>query len=276
VNPQDHDNTHCAQCGKTSDFFSTKGRVSETTSPKTIMSGETLDYNKHLSLQIGQYCQVHEEDNPRNSQLACTKGEMSLGPSGNLQGGFKFMALNTGKKIVRRSWDVIPMPDVVIARVNALGSNQPGQMTFTDRHGRLIEDIEIPGVDSDEEQEDHFPGVDTVIGDDIDIPGVDVAVHEALDETPAPQVEINDLDIPQYDPAPIEVAPPQEASAPAMPTPVVTPAHAPGVRRSTRVRTQAKQAYTTSMTGSKYSYAVTQLENQGVLNPYALRARHAT
>jgi len=83
-------------------FFPTKGGVSETLTPKTIMYGETLDYKKHLSLQVGQYCQVHEEDNPRNSQIALTKAAISLGPSGNLQGGFKFMALNTGKKIVRR------------------------------------------------------------------------------------------------------------------------------------------------------------------------------
>jgi hypothetical protein len=77
------------------------------------MSGETIDYKKHLSLQIGQYCQVHEEESTRNIQLARTKGAISLGPSGNQQGGFKFMALNTGKKIVHHSWDVIPMMDVV-------------------------------------------------------------------------------------------------------------------------------------------------------------------
>jgi hypothetical protein len=64
------------------------------------MSGETLDYKKHMSLQLGQYCQVHEEDNPRNSQIAKTKRVISLGPSGNLQVGFKFMALNTGKNII--------------------------------------------------------------------------------------------------------------------------------------------------------------------------------
>jgi hypothetical protein len=137
-------------------FFSTKGGVSETLSPKTIMSVETLDYKKNLSLQIWQYFQVHKEDHPCNIQLARTKGAISLGPSVNLQGGFNLMALNTRKKIVLRSWDVIPMPDVVIARVNALGSDQPRQMTFTNRHGRLIGDIEIPGVDSDEEHEDHF------------------------------------------------------------------------------------------------------------------------
>jgi hypothetical protein len=68
-------------------FFPTKGDVSDTLSPKTIMSVETLDFKKHLSLQIGQYCQVHEEDTPRNSQVARTKGALSLGPSGNIQGG---------------------------------------------------------------------------------------------------------------------------------------------------------------------------------------------
>jgi hypothetical protein len=41
-------------------FFPTKGGVSDTLSPKTIMSGETLDYKKHLILQLGQYFQVHE------------------------------------------------------------------------------------------------------------------------------------------------------------------------------------------------------------------------
>jgi hypothetical protein len=124
-----------------------------------------------------------------------------------------------GKKIVRRSWDVIPMPDVVIARVNALGSDQPRQMMFTDRHGCLIGDIEIPGVDADKEQQYHFRGVAPVIDDNIKIPGVDVAGPKALDESPAPHVEINDLDITQDDPDPIEVAPPQESSAPANPTP---------------------------------------------------------
>jgi hypothetical protein len=97
------------------------------------MSGENLDYKKHLSLQLGHYFQVHEEYNHRNSQIARTKRVISLVTSVNLQGGFKFMALNTSKKIFCRSWGVIPMPDLVIDRVNALGSDQPQQMTFTDR-----------------------------------------------------------------------------------------------------------------------------------------------
>jgi hypothetical protein len=88
--------------------FSPKGGISDTVSPKT------LDFKKHLSLQLGQYCQVHEEDTSRNSQLPRTQGAICLGPSGNIQGGFKFMSLTSGKRISRRTWDIIPMPQLVI------------------------------------------------------------------------------------------------------------------------------------------------------------------
>ena len=114
-------------------FFPTRGGISDSISPKTIMSGEILEYKKHLQLQVGQYCQVHEEELSQNSQVARTRGgAISLGPSENLQGGFKFMALDTGNKISRRNWDAIPMLDLVIARVNVLGIYQPKLLTFTD------------------------------------------------------------------------------------------------------------------------------------------------
>jgi hypothetical protein len=74
-------------------------------------------------------------------------------------------------------------------------------------------------VDADEDSDDHFPGVEPVIVDDIDIPGVGVARPEALDEVPAPQVQIDDLDIPHDDPSPIEVVPAQSVPTPAMSIP---------------------------------------------------------
>jgi hypothetical protein len=199
-------------------FFPTKGVVSDTLSPKTIMSGETVDYKKHLSIQLGQYCQVHEEDNPRNSQIARTQGAISLGP-------------------------------------------------FTDRHGRLIGDVEIPGVDDQDENDDHLPGVVPVITYDIEITGVDVTGTENQDAVPAPQVEIDDLDIHHADPSPIEVAPTQEEPITETPAPVALTKQAPELRISTIVRSQTNQGYTPSLSGSKYSYAVTKLESQGVLNP---------
>jgi len=80
-------------------YFPSKGGVSSTLSPNTIMSGEMLDYKKQLQLPVGQYCQVHEEELPHNSQAPCTRGAIALGPSGNVQGGFRFMSLKTGKQI---------------------------------------------------------------------------------------------------------------------------------------------------------------------------------
>jgi hypothetical protein len=58
-------------------FFPPRGENSNTLSPKTILSGESLDYKKHLSLQLGQYCQVHEESIPRNIQLPRTQSAIS-------------------------------------------------------------------------------------------------------------------------------------------------------------------------------------------------------
>jgi hypothetical protein len=65
-------------------------------------------------------------------------------------------------------------------------------------------------VDDQEEDDDHLPGVVSVIADDIENTGVDVEGTETQDAVPAPQVEIDDLDIHHADPAPIEVAPTQE------------------------------------------------------------------
>lgn len=260
-------------------FFPTKGSVSENLSPKTIMTGGVLDFKKDLSLQVGQYCQVHEEHEPRNSQRARTKGAIALGPTGNLQGGFKFMSLDTGMKITRRSWDVIPINDLVINRVNALGHDQPEDMVFLDRRGRPIGDIEIPGVDASDEagpslDDFQLPGVDPIVEDAIEIPGVDAEgpqdpfqdAEEEIDDLEAeePMEETVGVEAPVAAPVAAEVnLNPNQGQAQGQ-----VPAEQEGLRRSTRVRTQPKR-YTPSMTGSRYAYAAAQLEYTGVLNPDA-------
>jgi hypothetical protein len=66
-------------------FFPSEGGLLDTLSPKTIMSGKMLNYKKDFSTQIGQYCQVHKEEAPCNSQNSQTKGTIALSLSGNLQ-----------------------------------------------------------------------------------------------------------------------------------------------------------------------------------------------
>ena len=52
------------------------------------------------------------------------------------------------KKVVRRSWDAIPMPDTMIARVNALGQGQPNDIELLDHKKRPIGELYIKVVDS--------------------------------------------------------------------------------------------------------------------------------
>ncbi|MFN9908154.1 MAG: hypothetical protein ACK56F_18820, partial [bacterium] len=117
---------------------------------------------KHYKLPFGSYCQVHEETNPRNNIASRTLGAISLIASGNLQGAQLFLSLKTGEVITRYAWDVIPMPTGVIDRVNALGSDQPEQLIFTNRHNQPIgdEDPEIAGVAGDTNEDDDVDGAE--------------------------------------------------------------------------------------------------------------------
>ena len=158
-------------------YFPAKNGVSAQYSPKTIMSGQTLNY-KQCSLPFGSYCQIHEEDGPRNSLMARTNGGISVGPSSNRQGGHLFISLNTGRIVSRRSWTVIPMTQSVIDRVNSMAADQPRLLTFLDRTGSEIADDNEPET-IQQEITHEIPGV---IGNDVQIPGVDAEVMEETKE----------------------------------------------------------------------------------------------
>ena len=91
----------------------------------------------------------------------------------------------------------------MITRVNALSINQPEKIIFTGRCGRLISDVEIPGVGPSEINHIKIPGVDAsdIDVDNIEIPRVDVAIQETQ------VIEIFDPNITPTYPAPIEPAP---------------------------------------------------------------------
>ncbi len=48
---------------------------------KQIMPGEVVHY-KFCAMGFGQYCQIQEEDQPRNGMVARTQGAICLGPVG--------------------------------------------------------------------------------------------------------------------------------------------------------------------------------------------------
>jgi hypothetical protein len=184
------------------------------------MSGKIIDF-KNFSLPFGTYCQVHEEKLPQNSLADRTLGAISLGPSGNAQGGHKFFTLNTSWVITCRSWDVIPMPKSVVDRVNFIGRDQPIQPMFLNCAGNPIgdgdadyEEADLPGEVILEVAPDHveITGVDAEnaepikfqadLTSSVEIPGVDTAQQT---------IEINDLNLsPPQEPALIEPAKPDQ------------------------------------------------------------------
>jgi hypothetical protein len=151
-------------------------------------------YMSQLQLKFGSYCQVVEDVTPCNSLAAHTRGAISMGPSRYLSGGQRFLALDTGKLIVRNCWKELPMLLAVINWVNVLGCAKRSLLVFTDCLGRVIGDytsnIGEAGDGDDNESvvndlyspvlpaSSELPGVSSVEGGSADIiPGVDLPTN---------------------------------------------------------------------------------------------------
>jgi hypothetical protein len=250
-------------------YFPAKGGVSAQYSPKTILSGQTLNY-KQCSLPFGTYCQVHEEEGPRNSMAARTSGAILLGPSSNRQGGHLFLSLNTSRVIASRSWTVLPMPTAVIDKINSLAADQPTLITFTDKQGNEIK--EDKDVITPPQTEYEIPGVVPDIAETtgVDVEDVELGNHDtAPDQMDGPGNVTEPTEPPLFEHAqdsdPIEPTLHQEILTPAEAGPAeaaVTDAQ-PQVpieqpRRPTRVRKQV-QSYVPTMKGKTYQYAAAQV-----------------
>jgi hypothetical protein len=109
--------------------------------PKQIMSGKVVHY-KFCAMGFGWYCQIHEEDHPRNGMVQQTQGATLLGPSGNAQGGHKFFTLTTGKVVIHWAWKELPTSVAVIERVALLAKGMPALPILTDCVGCVIGDVE--------------------------------------------------------------------------------------------------------------------------------------
>ena len=71
--------------------------ISSLLSPRYIVLGKNIIYDKHIRQEFGSYVQTHKEHN--NGMPERMIGAICMGPSGNMQGGHNFMSLVTGQKI---------------------------------------------------------------------------------------------------------------------------------------------------------------------------------
>ena len=62
------------ECVRWLNTFPPKGGISEQYSPRIIMAGKALDYNKHCSTAFGTYVQASQENNPTNTTAPRTIG----------------------------------------------------------------------------------------------------------------------------------------------------------------------------------------------------------
>ena len=102
--------------------------VSKGISPPSFIAGRpTPDYNRITELNFGDYVQAFPVRKKTNDNEERGVGAIALYPSGNAQNEWIFMSLLTGKEIHRFQWDLVPITEDVIARVEeiALGEGQP-------------------------------------------------------------------------------------------------------------------------------------------------------
>ena len=172
--------------------FSVAGDTSQQMSPRTIVTGQQVDYKRHCRFQLGEYAQTHEEHD--NSMNPRTIGAIALRPVGNGQGRFYFMSITTGRLLNRQHAMALPMPDEVIDKIHRMARQQktnPG-LIFADRNlypdnhnddeddetyhdDDNIDDEDEDGMSSDEEEDD-----DT--HEDADVEGTQDAPDEDDDD----------------------------------------------------------------------------------------------
>jgi hypothetical protein len=157
-------------------MFVLPGGVSDTQSPAELILNRLVDYNKHCRLEFGQYVQTHEEHD--NTMTTRTVGAIATRPTGNIQGGYYFIRLDTGRRIIRRDWTPLPMPSEVIDQVHRLARRAKANKTleFTNMVG---EDLDVLYADIQRDDEDEL---------------------DSDDEQPAGVVDDDDSDD-DYDPA---------------------------------------------------------------------------
>jgi hypothetical protein len=64
-------------------MFPPEDGVSDSISPRELIAGLKLDYNKHCKLEFGSYVQVHEDHD--NTKQTRTTRAIALRPTGNAE-----------------------------------------------------------------------------------------------------------------------------------------------------------------------------------------------
>ncbi|KAL7485324.1 hypothetical protein ACHAW6_010934 [Cyclotella cf. meneghiniana] len=84
--------------------FPLQSGISQEYSPWEMVLRTKLTFEKHCKLPFGEYVEANDHPAITNDSMPRTTPAISMGPTGNSQGTYKFYSLITGKKIKRRKW----------------------------------------------------------------------------------------------------------------------------------------------------------------------------
>ena len=141
-----------------------RGGLSDILSPSTLITGRPPpDYDTITKLSFGEYVEVKENNNFKNSMEQRTVGALAMYPSGNAQGTWYFWSLESGKTIHRKQWERMPITNEVIQRVNQLGwNNRQRQIGGNFKYSKgLEEQPDSSSTEAESENDDDEENVST-------------------------------------------------------------------------------------------------------------------
>jgi hypothetical protein len=104
-------------------------------SARKAFTGNKSDYARDYRVAFGDYAQVTVEIKPSNGPEARTIGAIALGGSGNSKGSVYWYDIITESEFMGNKWVSLPMPDIVIKRLNVFAdvddikySGKPGTL----------------------------------------------------------------------------------------------------------------------------------------------------
>ena len=96
------------ECARWLNSFPAKNGISNQFSPRTILTGKSIDYEKQCKTAFGAYVQALHETNPTNTMAPRTIGCIYLRYLDSHETGYELLNLSTNRVITRRKFTEIP------------------------------------------------------------------------------------------------------------------------------------------------------------------------
>ena len=164
---------------RTNDIPSDVG-VSDSLSPNTLITGiPAPDFKQMMEITYGDYVEVHEDRQVKNTQEARTTGAIALYPSETQGKSWYLMSLDTGMIIHKSQWTHLPITQQIIDRVTEIAEkeDQPNistNFTYEWTSRRLPDNDDVQGAEEPTLADTTLPHNDNSAQDE---------QHEYMEET---------------------------------------------------------------------------------------------